>query len=227
MTPYPTLQTVGEGTVSLDRAGAMGYNERGNTIDRGGSGVTGTYKEKARLMDEAAMDRAITRLSHEILEKNNGAEGVVLIGIRRRGYPLAERIAAKIRQIEGVSVPVGEMDITFYRDDLSHGSDQPILSKTEIPFPVDGKTVVLVDDVIFTGRTVRSALDGLFDLGRPGAVRLAVMIDRGLRELPFRPDFVGKNIPTSHSEMIRVKVKEYDGEDSVTILQKVTEGDLK
>ena len=186
--------------------------------------MTGEFREKANLMDAAAMDRAITRLSHEILEKNNGAENVVLIGVRRRGYPLALRIAGKIKTIEGVDVPVGAMDITFYRDDLSKKNDQPVVSDTDIPFDVNGKTVVLVDDVIFTGRTVRAAIDGLFDLGRPGAVRLAVMIDRGLRELPFRPDFVGKNIPTSHAEMIRVRVKEYDGEDSVAILQRVNGG---
>ena len=194
--------------------------ETENTGIGGGGGMTEGFKEKARLLDEAAMDRAITRLSHEILEKNDGAENVVLVGIRRRGVPLAERIAGKIRLIEGVSVPVGVMDISFYRDDLARKNEQPVVSNTDIPFPVDGKTVVLIDDVIFTGRTVRAAIDGLFDLGRPGAVRLAVMIDRGLRELPIRPDFVGKNIPTSHAEMIRVKVREYDGEDSVTILQK-------
>ena len=189
--------------------------------------MTGEFREKANLMDEAAMDRAITRLSHEILEKNNGADGVVLIGVRRRGYPLALRIAKKIRAIEGVDVPVGAMDITFYRDDLSKKNDQPVVSDTDIPFDVTGKTGVLVDDVIFTGRTVRAAIDGLFDLGRPGAVRLAVMIDRGLRELPFRPDFVGKNIPTSHAEMIRVHVREYDGEDSVSILERINEGENK
>ena len=123
--------------------------------------MTGEFREKARLLDEAAMDRAITRLSHEILEKNNGAENVVLIGIRRRGYPLALRIAGKIKAIEGVTVPVGAMDITFYRDDLSKKNDQPVVSDTDIPFDVNGKTVVLVDDVIFTGRTVRAAIDGL------------------------------------------------------------------
>lgn len=177
------------------------------------------YTEKAILMDGAAMGRAITRIAHEILERNNGAEGIVLIGIRRRGYPLAERIASRIREIEGTAVEVGAMDITFYRDDLSQKSDQPVLEDTAISFPVDGKTVVLVDDVIFTGRTVRAALDGLFRLGRPDAVRLAVLIDRGLRELPFRADFVGKNVPTSHAELIRVRVREIDGEDSVMILK--------
>lgn len=182
------------------------------------------HSEKARLMDGAAVGRAVTRIAHEILERSNGAEDLILVGIRRRGYPLAVRIAENILQIEGKAVKVGAMDITFYRDDLTHKSEQPVLGGTDIPFPVDGKTVVLVDDVIFTGRTVRAALDGLFRLGRPGTVRLAVLIDRGLRELPFRPDFVGKNIPTSHSEMVQVRLSEYDGEDAVVILHGTERG---
>ena len=175
-------------------------------------------REKAKIMDEQAIGRAVKRISHEILEKNNGADGLVLIGIRRRGVPMAERIAEGIRNIEGVRLPVGALDITFYRDDLTKAHPQPELKASEIAFPVEGKTVILCDDVIYTGRTVRAAIDALLDLGRPCAVRLAVMIDRGLRELPIRPDFVGKNIPTSHTEMVSVRFREIDGEDSVSIL---------
>lgn len=175
---------------------------------------------KAQLMDEAAMRRAVVRIAHEILERQKGAQNLLLVGIRRRGYPLACRISEAIFQIEGVRVPVGALDITFYRDDLSHAEDQPRLNCTDLPVSVTDKTVILVDDVIYTGRTVRAAIDALFDLGRPGAVRLAVMIDRGLRELPFKADFVGKNIPTSHSELVSVNVKDIDGEDSVTIRQR-------
>lgn len=178
------------------------------------------YHFKAQLMDGAAMRRAVVRIAHEILERQKGADDLLLVGIRRRGYPLACRIADAIAQIEGVQVPVGALDITFYRDDLTHAEEQPTLHHSDVPVSVTGRTVVLVDDVIYTGRTVRAAIDALFDLGRPGAVRLAVMIDRGLRELPFKADFVGKNIPSSHSEMISVNVAEIDGEDSVTILQK-------
>lgn len=174
------------------------------------------YEEKARLMDAPAIGRALMRIAHEILEKNGGAENLLLIGIKRRGYPLAKRIAENIERIEGVSLPVVEMDITDYRDDLTAGAAEI----APVSVSVDRKTVVLVDDVIFTGRTVRAALDGIFRLGRPAAVRLAVLIDRGLRELPFRADFVGKNVPTSHSEMISLRLMECDGEESVMILQK-------
>lgn len=174
------------------------------------------YEEKARLMDAPAIGRALMRIAHEILEKNGGAENLLLIGIKRRGYPLAKRIAENIERIEGVSLPVVEMDITDYRDDLTAGTAEI----APVSVSVDRKTVVLVDDVIFTGRTVRAALDGIFRLGRPAAVRLAVLIDRGLRELPFRADFVGKNVPTSHSEMISLRLTECDGEESVMILQK-------
>ncbi len=178
------------------------------------------YEEKARLMDEAAIRRAVVRISHEILEKNGGAENVVLVGIRKRGYPLAARIAENIRVIEGVEVEVGAMDITFFRDDLKGRSEMPVVRETDIAVSVDGKVVVLVDDVIFTGRTVRAALEGIFRLGRPAAVRLAVLIDRGLRELPFRADFVGKNVPTSHAEQIAVRLTECDAEDAVLILKR-------
>lgn len=177
------------------------------------------YEEKARLMDDVAIGRALMRISHEILEKNGGAENLLLIGVKRRGYPLACRIAANIERIEGVKLPVVEMDVTDYRDDLT----TKIAEIKPVAVSVDRKTVVLVDDVIFTGRTVRAALEGIFRLGRPAAVRLAVLIDRGLRELPFRADFVGKNVPTSHSEMISVRLKESDDEESVVILQRKEE----
>ncbi|MBD8959660.1 MAG: bifunctional pyr operon transcriptional regulator/uracil phosphoribosyltransferase PyrR [Clostridiales bacterium] len=172
---------------------------------------------KATIMDDAALGRALTRIAHEILERNRGAENVALIGIRRRGVPLANRIAVKMTEIEGTAPAVGEVDITFYRDDLTTRSEQPVLNATRIDFDVTGKDVVLVDDVIFTGRTVRAAMEAVFDLGRPRTVQLAVLIDRGLRELPFRPDFVGKNVPTRHSELISVSLAEIDGEDQVTI----------
>ena len=172
---------------------------------------------KATIMDDAALGRALTRIAHDILERNRGVENVALIGIRRRGVPLAARIAEKMTAIEGTAPAVGEVDITFYRDDLTTRSEQPVLNATRIDFDVTGKDVVLVDDVIFTGRTVRAAMEAVFDLGRPHTVQLAVLIDRGLRELPFRPDFVGKNVPTRHSELISVNLREIDGEDKVTI----------
>ena len=172
---------------------------------------------KATIMDDAALGRALTRIAHEILERNRGAENVALIGIRRRGVPLAARIAEKMTAIEGTAPAVGEVDITFYRDDLTTRSEQPVLNATRIDFDVTGKDAVLVDDVIFTGRTVRAAMEAVFDLGRPHTVQLAVLIDRGLRELPFRPDFVGKKVPTRHSELISVNLREIDGEDKVTI----------
>ena len=174
-------------------------------------------KEKALLMDERAVQRALTRIAHEIIERNNGVENVVLVGVRRRGVPLAAQLRDVICRVEGTEVSVGELDITFYRDDLTTRSEQPVLNATRIDFDVTGKDVVLVDDVIFTGRTVRAAMEAVFDLGRPHTVQLAVLIDRGLRELPFRPDFVGKNVPTRHSELISVNLREIDGEDKVTI----------
>ncbi|MBC7338793.1 MAG: bifunctional pyr operon transcriptional regulator/uracil phosphoribosyltransferase PyrR [Firmicutes bacterium] len=173
--------------------------------------------EKARIMDEEAMRRAITRIAHEILEKNKGIEGLVLVGIRRRGVPLAERLARQIEAIEGRRVPVGSLDITLYRDDLTLRSDHPVVHRTEVPFAVQGKKVVLVDDVLYTGRTVRAALDAIMDLGRPALIQLAVLVDRGHRELPIRADYVGKNVPTSRREIIHVKLKETDDEDAVII----------
>jgi pyrimidine operon attenuation protein/uracil phosphoribosyltransferase len=173
--------------------------------------------DKAEIMDENGISRAITRISHEIIEKNKGVEGVVLIGIQRRGVPLARRIAQKISEVEGKAVPVGILDITFYRDDLSLLSEHPIVNGTEINFPVTNKKVVLVDDVLYTGRTVRAAIDAIMDIGRPRMIQLAILVDRGHRELPIRADYVGKNVPTSRNEFISVKVVEIDKINSVTI----------
>lgn len=171
---------------------------------------------KAVIMDEQAMDRAITRVAHEIIERNEGAEGIALVGVLRRGVPLAERLASKIEAIEGIRPKIGKLDISFYRDDFS-SHISPVLHATEIMFPIDNVDVVLVDDVLYTGRTVRSALDALMDLGRPRSVQLAVMIDRGHRELPIRADYVGKNVPSSHEEDVRVSVVPLDEKDAVEI----------
>ena len=178
-------------------------------------------KFKAQILDEQSFERTLVRISHQIIEKNHGVENVCLIGIRTRGVPLAKRIAANIRNIEGVDVPVGELDITLYRDDLSTVADAPIVSSTCVPFSVTGKTVVLIDDVIFTCRTARAALDAIMKLGRPARVQLFCMIDRGHSELPIKADYVGKNIPTSLSEVVSVKLTETDGETNVSILEKV------
>jgi pyrimidine operon attenuation protein/uracil phosphoribosyltransferase len=174
-------------------------------------------KEKAQIMDADGIRRALTRIAHEILERNKGVKDLVLIGIRTRGVPLAQRIAAKIGEIEGVPVPLGVLDITLYRDDLSRLGYHPVLHKTEVPFDITDKNVVLVDDVLYTGRTVRAALDALMDLGRPRTVQLAVLVDRGHRELPIRADYVGKNVPTSRREVISVNLREVDGIDKVVI----------
>ena len=175
---------------------------------------------KARIMDDAGIKRAIRRLAHEITERNKGTDSLVIVGILTRGSSLALRLAEEIYSIEGVRIPVGHLDVTHYRDDLSTARVQPVVSSTNIPFDINEKNVILADDVIYTGRTVRAAIDGLFRKGRPRTVQLAVLIDRGLRELPFKPDFVGKNIPTSHSEAVRVRLTEEDGEDSVVITAK-------
>lgn len=173
--------------------------------------------QKAKIMDEKAIGRAITRISHEIIERNKGIENLVLIGIKTRGVPVASRIADKIEAIEGQRIQIGEMDITLYRDDLSKKQIDPVVNSTKIDFDITDKTVVLVDDVLYTGRTVRSALNALMDVGRPKAIQLAVLVDRGHRELPIRADYVGKNVPTSRSEIISVKLSECDTEDSVSI----------
>jgi pyrimidine operon attenuation protein/uracil phosphoribosyltransferase len=161
--------------------------------------------------------RAIVRVSHEIVERHGGTEGMVLVGIQRRGVPLAERLAASIAEHEGVRPPVGALDITFYRDDLSLVAQQPVVKGTDIPFDLNDRTVVLVDDVLFTGRTIRAAMDALVDFGRPRAIRLAVLVDRGHRELPIRADHVGKNVPTARDELVRVHLAETDGEDAVRL----------
>ena len=175
-----------------------------------------------RLMDEAEVRRSITRIAHEIIERNKGAEGVVLVGIAARGDDLARRLAAEIGRIEGRTVPVGALDITFYRDDIGIRAEAPEVHETRIDFDINGWTVVLVDDVLFTGRTIRSALDALVDFGRPTAIQLAVLVDRGHRELPIRADFVGKNVPTRRDEDVRVILREVDGEDAVLVDDSVT-----
>ena len=170
-----------------------------------------------RIMTADEIRRATVRLSHEIVEKQAGTDGLLLIGIQRRGVPLARRIAAAILENEGAEVPVGALDITFYRDDLSLVAQQPVVKGTELPSGIDGRTVILVDDVLYTGRTIRAAMDALVDFGRPQAIRLAVLVDRGHRELPIRADHVGKNVPTSREELVRVHLEETDGEDGVEI----------
>ena len=170
-----------------------------------------------RIMEAEDVRRAVVRISHEIVEKQAGTEGLVLVGIQRRGVPLAHRVADAIREHEGVTVPVGALDITFYRDDLSLVAQQPLVKGTAIPFDLNGSTVILVDDVLYTGRTIRAAMDALIDFGRPQAIRLAVLVDRGHRELPIRADHVGKNVPTSREEVVRVTLEETDGEDGVEI----------
>lgn len=171
----------------------------------------------AELMDEKEINRALTRISHEILERNKGCENLVLIGIRTRGVHLAERIGSRIKEIEGEDIPVGIIDITLYRDDLHRELPQHAVRKTEIPFSLQDKSVVLVDDVLYTGRSIRAALDALIDLGRPSCIQLAVLIDRGHRELPIRADYVGKNLPTSRKESVKVLLKESDGKERVII----------
>jgi pyrimidine operon attenuation protein/uracil phosphoribosyltransferase len=174
---------------------------------------------KAILMDATMMDRALSRIAHEIIERNKGIADLYLIGIQRRGVPLARRIALKIEGIEGKSPEVGILDITFYRDDLSMLAEHPVINGTSLPFVINGKKLVLVDDVLFTGRTCRAAIEALFDLGRPQQIQLAIMIDRGHRELPIRADYTGKNVPTSRNEVINVMVSEFDGEDQVLLCE--------
>ena len=175
---------------------------------------------KNTLMDEDAIRRALVRIAHEIVEKNHGVEDIVLVGIRTRGVPMSERIADAIEQIEGNRPPVGMLDITLYRDDLTSLSYQPVVHPTHLPVDITGKIVVLCDDVLFTGRTIRAALNELADMGRPQRIQLAVLIDRGHRELPIRADFVGKNVPTSQREDVSVRFKEKDGKDIVILMEK-------
>ncbi|BDC02487.1 bifunctional pyr operon transcriptional regulator/uracil phosphoribosyltransferase PyrR [Clostridium perfringens] len=174
---------------------------------------------KASLLDENAIRRALTRLSHEIIEKNKGVEDIVLVGIKRRGYPLAERLSKFIEKFEGVKIPVASVDITLYRDDLTNVSDTPNLNDPKIDVDIRGKKVIIVDDVLYTCRTVRAAIDAIMDQGRPEFIQLAVLVDRGHKELPIRADYVGKNIPTSKDEIIKVQIKEIDGTDSVEIYE--------
>jgi pyrimidine operon attenuation protein/uracil phosphoribosyltransferase len=169
------------------------------------------------VMNTNEIGRAITRVAHEVLERNKGANDLVIVGIRTRGIYLAERLSAKIKEIEGIDVPVGIIDITLYRDDVKSGLSRHVVKKTEIPFSITDKKVVLVDDVLYTGRSIRAAIDGLMDFGRPANIQLAVLIDRGHRELPIRADFTGKNIPTSYHESVKVMLKEEDEMDKVTV----------
>jgi pyrimidine operon attenuation protein/uracil phosphoribosyltransferase len=175
--------------------------------------------EKARIMSEDDMRRAISRLAHEILERNGGPDHLVIGGIRTRGQFLAERIVRKVQEIESVRVPLGILDITLYRDDLQTVAKQPVVRATELPVSIVDRHVVLVDDVLYTGRTVRAAMDELIDFGRPRTIQLAVLIDRGHRELPIRADYVGKNVPTSLMEVVKVHFQEVDGEDAVLVCE--------
>jgi pyrimidine operon attenuation protein / uracil phosphoribosyltransferase len=179
-------------------------------------------REKAKVMDRETIRRTLTRMAHEIVERNGGGSDLCLVGICRRGVPLAERLAGQIAEAEGVRIPVGTLDVTGYRDDRSvrgsaGGGGAVASTETQLPFPVADRRIILVDDVLYTGRTVRAALDALIDRGRPASIQLAVLVDRGHRELPIRPDFVGKNIPTSSREIVTVRVAEVDGEDEVVI----------
>jgi pyrimidine operon attenuation protein/uracil phosphoribosyltransferase len=180
------------------------------------------FEPRGRLLDEGQIRRAVTRIAHEILEGNRGAADVVLVGIAARGDDLARRLASEIERIEGVTVPVGVLDITFYRDDIGLRKEAPEVHETSIDFDVTGKTVILVDDVLFTGRTIRAAMDAVVDLGRPRSIELAVLVDRGHRELPIRPDYVGKNVPTRTDELVRVLLEETDGADAVEVGEIVT-----
>lgn len=177
-------------------------------------------KQKASVLDEQAIRRALTRIAHQIIEKNKGVEDCVLVGIRTRGIYLARRLAERINEIEGRSIAVGELDITLYRDDLTKKADNPLVKGSDIPIDITNKKVILVDDVLYTGRTVRAGMDAIMDIGRPAAIQLAVLADRGHRELPIRADYVGKNIPTSSTEKIVVELMEVDEIDQVSIYDK-------
>lgn len=177
-------------------------------------------KEEILIMDADTMQRSLTRVTHEILERNGGTENLILVGIRTRGIYLAERIAQNIKKFENVEVPVGELDITLYRDDQHFTKEQePVLNNTNIPFSIEGKNVVLVDDVLFTARTIRAGMDAIMDIGRPKRITVAVLVDRGHRELPIKADYVGKNIPTSTSEQISVRITEVDEQEKVTLIK--------
>lgn len=177
-------------------------------------------KHKAHLMDEQDVERALTRIAHEIIERTKGAQNLALVGIHTRGVPIAERLADLIEAFEGVRPEVGKLDITLYRDDLTEIALQPVVKKTEVPFDVAGMRVVLCDDVLFTGRTARAALDALIDMGRPAVIQYAVLVDRGHRELPIRADYVGKNVPTSRQEVVKVKLEAIDGSEGVELMER-------
>ena len=177
-------------------------------------------QKKTQIMDSPQLQRTITRMAHEIIERNKGVDDVVLVGVRTRGKPIAEMLARAILRVEGAQVQVGSVDITYYRDDMTHLSKEPTINFTDVPFDVEDKTVVLVDDVLYTGRTARAAMDCIMDLGRPRRIQLAVLIDRGHRELPIRADFAGKNIPTAHSEFIRVNMADVDQDESVWLYER-------
>ena len=181
-------------------------------------------REKAQLMSASEIDRTLVRLAHEVLERTQDLDRLVFIGIRRRGVPLAQRLSKKIDSLEQSKIPVGILDITLYRDDLSTVSPQPVINATDIPFPVVGKDVILMDDVLYTGRTIRSALDALFDHGRPARVQLLVLIDRGHRELPIEAQYVGRMVQTTDREIIEVKFQEIDGVEKVLLVEKAAEG---
>lgn len=178
-----------------------------------------TLSHKSTLMNEAEISRALTRIAHEVVERNKGAHNLALVGIHTRGVPLAERLAGLIGRFEGTEPPLGKLDITLYRDDLSEIALQPVVKKTEVPFDVRGLNIVLCDDVLYTGRTARAALGALTDMGRPAVIQYAVLVDRGHRELPIRADFVGKNVPTSRSEVIKVKLQSTDDTEAVELLE--------
>ena len=196
--------------------GRFFFGHRRSSQVANGEEVNGMKKRKV-VMDAEGIERSLTRVAYQILEKNKGVEDLVLVGIQKGGVLLAERLAKKISQIEGVPIPVGKLDITLYRDDIMTSGKAREIGKTDIPFSLDGRKVVLVDDVLFTGRTIRAAMDALMDFGRPMLIQLAVLIDRGHRELPIRADFVGKNLPSSHSEEVLVKISKRKTSDSVTI----------
>ncbi|SDI66982.1 bifunctional pyr operon transcriptional regulator/uracil phosphoribosyltransferase PyrR [Natribacillus halophilus] len=176
-------------------------------------------EKEQTLLDEDAIRRALTRISHEMIEKNKGMEQCILLGIRTRGYPLAKRLADNLKHIEDIDLPVGSVDITLYRDDLEKKQADPEIHELDLPVSIEGRKIILVDDVLYTGRTVRAAMDALMDKGRPSQIQLAVLIDRGHRELPIRPDYIGKNVPTSRSEVIRVLFANSDNVDKVSIIQ--------
>lgn len=179
------------------------------------------FKEKAKILDAKGIERAITRIAHEIIEHNKTIDGLALVGIRSRGSYLAERLQKIIKDIEKIDIPLGSLDITLYRDDLTELSTQPVVRETSLDFDITGKKIVLVDDVLFTGRTIRCAISALIDFGRPSQIQLAVLVDRGHRELPIKADYVGKNVPTSLNEIVEVKLTEADGDDEVVISEKV------